>query len=127
MPPNCLGTSSSVGDATEDAAEGFSLGLEAAGVGRASSSLSSSSSSPIANVPSSSGTPPSVGVRERGIVGLLMLSSELLVELGSNGSFEALLSFLRRLRLSISSWPLSNVKERSASNLFLFLSMAKVN
>jgi hypothetical protein len=56
-----------------------------------------------------------------------MLSTELLVELGSNGSWEALLSFLRRLRLSISSWPLSSVRERNASNLFRFLSMAKMN
>jgi hypothetical protein len=129
MPCSCLGTSSSAAEATDEAADGLSLGLDAAGVGRASSSLSSSSSSsPIAKVLSSSGRSPSVGgARDRGAVGLLTLSIELLVELGSSGSREALLSFLRRLRRSISSWPLSSVKDRSASNRFLFRNMAKMN
>jgi hypothetical protein len=126
MPCICLGTSSSAADATEQAAEGFSLGLDAAGVGRSSSSLSSSSS-PIANAASSAVALPCVGVWEGGADGLLVLSIELLVELGSNGSCEAAPSFLRRFRLSISCWPLSNVKERKASNFFLLRSTAKIN
>jgi len=120
MPCNCRGTSST-SPAEEAAAEGVSLGVDVAGVGRVSSvswSLSLSDSSPMANVPSS-GTSPRVGARESGAVGLLTLSTEVLVELGSKGS--APLSLRCRLRRSISSWPLSRVKDRRASNRFLCL------
>ena len=62
IPRNCVGTASSTLDDTDDAREGCSVGVDAAGVGL-SSSDSSSSSSPIAKVPSSSGTSLSCGGR----------------------------------------------------------------
>lgn len=122
IPRSCRGTSSSACEATDDDREGCSLGLEGAGVGRSSSSLSSSSS-PIANVESSSGTSRRADSLGWAVVGLLMLSTELRVEFGSNGS----LSFLLWFRLSISSCPLSNVNERNASVRFRFLRTAYTN
>lgn len=116
MPRSCVGTASST---TEEAREGFSLGSDCDGVGR-SSSLSSSSS-PIVNVPSSSGTLLNAGARECVVAGLLKLSTELLVD---STSKEDRVSFLLRLRLSISSCPLSRVKFRNASKRFLFLKIA---
>ena len=120
MPRSCVGTASST-DTTEDARDGFSQGLDCEGVGRCSSSLSSSSS-PIANV-SSSGTFSSVDARERDVVGLLRLSTELLVELPSSPSAGPP-SFLRWFRRSISSCPLSRVKLRNASKRFLYRTIA---
>lgn len=122
MPRSCVGTASSRLDTTEPARDGFSLGSECEGVGR-SSSLSSSSS-PIVNVPSSSGTLLNPGGRECPMVGLLKLSAELLVE---SMSEDTRASFLRRFRLSISSCPLSNVKLRNASKRFLFRSIDATN
>ena len=122
MPLTCVGTASST-SATEEAREGFSLGLDWAGVGLSSWSLSSSSS-PMANVESSSGTLLSVGVFGCVTVGLRKLSTELRLELMSNGSDGAAPSFLWRFRRSISSWPLSRVKLRNASNRFLFFRTA---
>lgn len=121
MPRSCVGTASSTFE-IEEARDGFSLGSECDGVGR-SSSLSSSSS-PIVKVPSSSGTLLKAGGREWAVDGLLKLSTELLVE---SISKEARASFLRRFLLSISSWPLSNVKFRRASKRFLFRNMAAIN
>lgn len=119
MPLICVGTASST-LTTEDARDGFSLGLDWAGVGLSSWSLSSSSSSsPIAKVASSSGTSLSVGVLGCATVGLRRLSTELRLEM-SNGSDGATPSFLWRFRRSISSCPLSSVKLRKASNRFLF-------
>jgi hypothetical protein len=63
MPRSWVGTASSTLDETDEARDGCSVGVDAAGVGRFSSSLSSSSSSPMANVPSS-GTSLSSGARE---------------------------------------------------------------
>lgn len=116
MPRSCVGTASST---TDEARDGFSLGSECDGVGR-SSSLSSSSS-PIVNVPSSSGTLLNAGARECAVAGLLKLSTELLVD---STSKEDRVSFLRRLRLSISSCPLSSVKFRKASKRFLLRNIA---
>jgi hypothetical protein len=67
IPLNCEGTASSTVDDTDDARDiddardGSSVGVDAAGV-RWSSSVSSSSSSPIAKVPSS-GTSLNAGAR----------------------------------------------------------------
>lgn len=121
IPRSCVGTASSTFE-IEDARDGFSLGSECDGVGR-SSSLSSSSS-PIVNVPSSSGTLLNAGGRECAVDGLLKLSAELLVE---SISEDARASFLRRFLLSISSWPLSKVKLRRASKRFLLRNMAATN
>jgi hypothetical protein len=64
MPRSWVGTASSRLDETDDARDGSSVGVDAAGVGRLSSSVSSSSSSsPMANVPSS-GTSLSSGALE---------------------------------------------------------------
>lgn len=110
MPLSCNGTVSSTPDDIDDALEGCSVGVDSAGVGWSSSSSSSSSSSPIANVPSS-GTSLNEGARK--CVGLLILSTEpLLLSDRSWGS--RALSFLLLFRRSISSCPLSSVKERSA-------------
>lgn len=121
MPRSCVGTASSTLE-MEDARDGFSLGSECDGVGR-SSSLSSSSS-PMVNVPSSSGTLLNAGGREWAMDGLLKLSNELLVE---SISEDARASFRRRFLFSISSCPLSRVKLRSASKRFLFRNMAATN
>lgn len=60
IPRSCVGTVSSILEDIDEALEGWSVGGDAAGVARSSPSLSSSSSSPIANV-SSSGTLLSAG------------------------------------------------------------------
>lgn len=64
---------------------------------------------------------------DNAVVGLRRLSTEVLVEWDSSGSWDPEASFLRLFRLSISSWPLSKVKDRNASNRFLFFTIAYIN
>ena len=76
----------------------------------------------MANAPPSSGTLLNVGVLAPN--GLRTLSTELFrdVRVGLPGGCEAsAASLLRCFIRSISSWPLSRVKERNASNRFLDL------
>lgn len=108
MPLSCKGTESSIDDAIEallDAPEGDWRG-DCGTVALSCSSLSDSSSSPIANALFSSGTLLKVGVRDR--VGLLTLSIE--SARGVSPPFSFCICFWR----SISSWPLSSVKLRRA-------------
>jgi hypothetical protein len=117
MPLSCIGTDSSMDDAIDALLEAPEVdcigdcGTSAEGV----SSASESSSSPIANALFSSGTLPSVGVRET--VGLLILSSEFVL----CRSAPSLRNWLWR---SISSCPLSSVKSRRAWNLLRDRTMA---
>jgi hypothetical protein len=111
IPRICVGTASSTLEDTEPAREGCSVGVDTAGVGH-SSSVSSSSSSPIAKVPSSSGTSLSAGARAE--TGLLRLSADpLRLSLKSPKSLGR--SFRRLARRSSSSWPLSRVNDRNAA------------
>jgi hypothetical protein len=118
MPLNCIGMDSSTDDAIDAVLEApeteciGDCGTSAEGV----SSASESSSSPIANALFSSGTLPSVGVRET--VGLLMLSSEFVLW---RSAVPSLRNWLWR---SISSCPLSSVKSRRAWNLLRDRTMA---
>ena len=76
----------------------------------------------MANAPPSSGTLLKVGVLA--LAGLRTLSTELFrdVRVGLAGGCEAsAASLLRCFKRSISSWPLSKVKERNASKRFLDL------
>ena len=83
----------------------------------------SSSSSPMAKAPFS-GTAFRVG--ERALCGLRRLSTEVLRELavGLDGSDEVVPSFFRLFIRSISSCPLSRVKDLKASNRFRYLKIA---
>ncbi len=89
---------------------------------------SSESSSPMANAPPSSGTFVNTGLL--GLRGLRTLSIELFRK-GRPGLFggsdPCARSFLRCLRRSISSLPLSSVNDRSASKCFFDLTMARMN
>lgn len=105
-------------DDTDEARDGSSVGVDGAGVPRCSSSLSSSSSSPMAKVPSS-GTSLSSGALEWLIDALLMLSADpRRLSLRSCGSLAR--SFLRLFLRSISCWPLSRVKDRNAKDVSPF-------
>ncbi len=92
------------------------------------SPLSSESSSPMANAPPSSGTFVNTGLL--GLRGLRTLSIELFRK-GRPGLFggsdPCARSFLRCLRRSISSLPLSSVNDRRASKRFFDLMMARIN
>ena len=112
IPLNWSGTDSSIDDAIDalrDAPADDCNGDWDGSGGRASSA-SESSSSPMAKAASSSGTLSRVGVRET--VGLRRLSIESVLWSSSPPSLR---SWFWR---SISSWPLSSVKSRSAWNLF---------
>ena len=123
MPRNCVGSGSSLDEDMEAVRELWVEGDDCEGVRSISSSSSSdSSSSPMANAPPSSGTSLNVGVLA--LSGLRMLSTELFrdVRVGLAGGCEAsAASLLRCFIRSISSWPLSRVKERNVSNRFFDL------
>ena len=123
MPRNCVGNGSSADEEIDAVREVWAEGDDCEGVRSMScSSSSDSSSSPMAKAPPSSGTSLNVGVLA--LSGLRMLSMELFrdVRVGLAGGCEAsAASLLRCFIRSISSWPLSRVKERNASNPFLEL------
>ena len=129
MPRNCVGNGSSVDEEIDAVRESWAEGDDCEGVRSIScSSSSESSSSPMANAPPSSGTSLKVGVLA--LSGLRMLSTELFrdVRVGLVGGWEASAASLRRcLICSISSWPLSRVKERNASSRFLDLKTPCMN
>lgn len=127
MPRSCVGSRSSVEEEVEGVRELWAEGEDCDGVGinSRSSSFSESSSSPMAKVSPSSGTLLKAGVLIPW--GLRGLSMKVLREaygglLGCSETSSFLRSFIRR----ISFWPLSNVKERRDSNLFLHLKMASM-
>lgn len=127
MPRSCIGSRSSVDEEIDGVRELRAEGEDWDGVGinSRSSSLSESSSSPMAKASPSSGTLLKAGVLiPWGLRGLSMKvlreACEGLLACSEISSF--LRSFIRR----ISSWPLSNVKERRDSNLFLYLRMASM-
>ncbi len=123
MPRNWVGSGSPFDEEIDAFREVWAEGEDCEGVRSTScSSSSDSSSSPMANAPPSSGTLLSVGVLA--LSGLRMLSTELFreVRVGLDGGCEtSAASLLRCFKRSISSWPLSRVKERNASNRFLDL------
>lgn len=123
MPRSCAGNGSSVDEEIDAVRELWAEGDDCEGVRSISCpSSSDSSSSPMANAPPSSGTSLNVGVLA--LSGLRMLSTELFrdVRVGLAGGCEgAVASLPRSFIRSISSWPLSKVKERNASNRFLDL------
>lgn len=127
MPRSCVGRGSSAEEETEGVRELCADGEECEGVGNnsRSSSLSESSSSPTAKVPSSSGTLLNAGVLTPW--GVRGLSIELLRE-GRAGllvcSETSARSFFLWFKRSISSWPLSSVNDRKASKRFLDLIIA---
>ena len=104
-------------------------GRECGGVGETTWSPSSSvsSSSPMANVPPSSGTLQSDGLLA--LWGIRMLSNELLrdARVGLVAEVDPLASsFLRCFCRSSSSLPLSKVNDRNASKRFLDLKRARM-
>ncbi len=123
MPRNWVGSGSPFDEEIDAFREVWAEGEDCEGVRSTScSSSSDSSSSPMAKAPPSSGTLLSVGVLA--LNGLRMLSTELFrdVRVGLDGGCEtSAASLLRCFKRSISSWPLSRVKERNASNRFLDL------
>ena len=127
IPRSCSGTASSTEDETDGVRELWLDGVDCEGVGCNSCSSSSESSSPIAKEPSSSGTLLRDGVRA--LAGLLKLSIELFRGLNGLPGFSdpSVESFRSWFSLSISSWPLSKVKERSASNRFRLFKIASTN
>ena len=125
MPRSCVGNGSPAEEDVEGVREFCPEGDDWDGVGTTSRfSSSESSSSPIANAPLSSGTLLRLGVLA--LCGLRTLSTELFrdVRVGLiGGSDISAASFLRCFMRSISSWPLSRVKERNASKRFRDLKM----
>lgn len=125
MPRSCVGSCSSVDEEIEGVLELWAESEDCDGVGinSRSSSFSESSSSPMAKASPSSGTLLNAGVLM--LWGLRGLSMKVFREacvglLACSETSSFLRSFIRR----ISSWPLSNVNERRASNLVLYLRIA---
>ena len=118
MPFSCVGNGSSIEDDLDGACE-FSIdGDDCDGVIMGSLSSSESSSSPMVNVPPSSGTLLNDGVL-RTFCGLRIVSKEpLRIDLVGlvKSSVPSAASFLCRCSRSISSRPLSRVNDRKASN-----------
>ena len=122
MPRNCIGTASSI-EEIDAVLDCWPDGEECDGVGCMVCSSSESSSSPTVKAPPSSGTLLREG--DRVLPGLRRLSIELVCarRKGLKVLDPSAASFRIWLSLSISSWPVSSVKERRASNLFLDFNM----